>query len=1001
MEQSPGRKAIWEKILFARFDALRRAVIALFCCLAISTALSAMEIAHLPDVLEAEYDLSWKLTANSSARAALELVIEGNAAGKGYQLTITPLHITGRPIRTPAASPAIVKSLALAADKSYIFTIKRRPEALAVLLDHRLVFVAPMPDKSGNTLAFRTIPRGWTVTDARYQSISPHIFGDDFMRPEALELFFASQAEWLEDSCWRVAGYRGIDFSEKSNRGELPAVNPWQLSLLPYSDTSANGFWYLYAGIGPSWVIADPTMVHPSWDRYYFAASVRPDNRSAVGLIAAYQDNRNYLLFRWLPHTAASDQPRAILTAVIDGEPRILGSDSRGFIPGQWYRLRMNIGWHSIAVLIDDHQLFAIENPGMIEGRIGLYAENADVKERRLAMNIDSGSSFLVDAGIPDAVFQPNYQVTPYPSGVFFDDIQTGDWRNIEDITASAYCYYQQGKWKREERDLLAATAGRMIGGGPEWSRYRLNTQITLPSNGKAGILFALNKQRRGYVVLCTERAAALHKIRSGVPAKTPAAVAEIPPSTRFEVTLEVDGPYVALYRQGQRVLDYYDADWRPGRCGVMATRGVRFTPVRIEPLERGYVSQPVIHERFTRDKALQTWASSEADWAPAIPSAHISQYGAAAPSPTDQPGLYWHKGGHYHDIRVSLPVTNRVNLTGQTIHLAALQQAAEGYYLRLNSDNDRGMARLYRRDELVVERQFVINDSARLCFERRGSYLILNKQSLDSALSADAMGEESIFVYRDAEPLSVEEVGFTVTTPDIPAVALRVESDRVMDAFETAPAAWGAGNGIWGVTARYACLALWNWYGGYGPGKSVAWSKQRLLGNQSVEAYLGVMMQFPGVKEKYEEQFHDLNVSICADGENPLSGYSLVRCTRKDGTRVSQLLRNGAVVQSSASTEYLLPTGITGHQYWFATRLVKHGAVIRAFIDNRLAMSYTDPEPLAGGHIALWTQDNGIMVGRVNYSAEAMAPGVPRLGSPVDLTGKSVISITEALTNR
>ena len=97
-------------------------------------------------------------------------------------------------------------------------------------------------------------------------------------------------------------------------------------------------------------------------------------------------------------------------------------------------------------------------------------------------------------------------------------------------------------------------------------------------------------------------------------------------------------------------------------------------------------------------------------------------------------------------------------------------------------------------------------------------------------------------------------------------------------------------------------------------------------------------------------------------------------RATRIDGKPVTLLLRNGVEVARSTKAEDLLPPGKTGHRQWFATRMEKCGAEIRGYLDNHLSFTYTDPEPLPGGYVAVWTQDNGIMLGRANLSAEHMS---------------------------
>jgi len=173
----------------------------------------------------------------------------------------------------------------------------------------------------------------------------------------------------------------------------------------------------------------------------------------------------------------------------------------------------------------------------------------------------------------------------------------------------------------------------------------------------------------------------------------------------------------------------------------------------------------------------------------------------------------------------------------------------------------------------------------------------------------------------------------------------------------------------------RYACDPRWNWFGGYGATTPTAWSKLVLLGNQTVEVYLGIKMEYDNMPRETTQRFRDLNLSICTDGENPESGYTLSRGRIVDGKPVTELLRRGQVVWSSTTEADLLPTPKKGYRAWMAQRLVKTGDTIAIYIDNRLAGSYVDPQPLPGGRIAIWTVNNGIVIGRVNYGASAILP--------------------------
>jgi hypothetical protein len=132
-------------------------------------------------------------------------------------------------------------------------------------------------------------------------------------------------------------------------------------------------------------------------------------------------------------------------------------------------------------------------------------------------------------------------------------------------------------------------------------------------------------------------------------------------------------------------------------------------------------------------------------------------------------------------------------------------------------------------------------------------------------------------------------------------------------------------------------------------------------------------MMDYPGMPKSPVDRSRCINLSICTDGENPLSGYALIRAGVRNGQLMTILLRDGKEVAQSTLPAHLLPTELAGHRQWYALRMEKSGNTIRVFIDNKLAMIYMDPQPLAGGRAVLWSENNGIMVGRVNISADRM----------------------------
>jgi len=973
-----------------------------------------VEIAGLPDELDECYDLSWNMKVNNTPGKMFVFGMEWTDK-QGFNLRWEKGTLSWQRLGIKPEIPPVKIPFKLTRGMAARFTIKRRADTVAVLQDHRLLFIAPAPSRGAGECAFLHIPPECVIEDARYQTIGKPVFGDDFMRAEAKQP--TAQTPWVEDATWRVAYYRkdnpGAD--PRDPETEQPLGVPWQLSLfrdpnnpqLNFTTTTSNGFWYLYTGKGPSWVVANPTMVYPSADRYFVETAVKPEYDSEVGIIAAYQDNLNYLLFRWKQRIVnESDQPRGELIAVINGEKKVLATTPRGFEPGQWYTLRVNLGWQTAQALVDGEVLMSAANPGSIEGRVGLFADGAE-KPRRLKPDEETAVMYITRDETTNQVVNEAAEALRTSSIILFDDVRVGEWVAFSSTALnSPYQTTMTGSWKRFGEVLVNASSGSFLTGSSSFTRYTAETRVRLPDRrAAAGLLFNIGDNGAGYLWKITAAGQTLYAVDANDRRQEiDSTKLTLVPDQWADLRVEANGPYVRLFCNDRSVLESYDPARTCGRCGLQSeAREVAFQPLTVTQTESPRKKQD-IQDAFEADNWLSAWSSPEADWYPVkLPAKLVTPAGIAfetvgyaAPLPTNVPGLYWHKGGHFHDLRVMIPVSPET-VKGQSLYLATDYNEAGGYALQFVAGEDGGFpAKLTRKGQPVGEYPFTLGKKARLIFERWGSYLVLIARDLD-AEDDDAdekQKERSVFVYRDPEPLKAEMIGFDVTDPALAAAKVQIQSDRIEDPFEYAPTSWISESGVWAVMARYSCQPKWNWFGGFGAYTPTIWSKYRLDGNQVVEAYTGITMQFDNQPEEYARRYRDVNLTICADGSHLNTGYSLIRAGRPNGRdMVTMLLRKGVVVQqipadprkpTAADQKFLLPPQGQGHRRWFATRMEKRGDTIKVFIDNLLAMTYTDPDPIPGGFAGIWTYNNGIMVGRVNIGAEKMSIGMPRASGPL-----------------
>jgi hypothetical protein len=209
---------------------------------------------------------------------------------------------------------------------------------------------------------------------------------------------------------------------------------------------------------------------------------------------------------------------------------------------------------------------------------------------------------------------------------------------------------------------------------------------------------------------------------------------------------------------------------------------------------------------------------------------------------------------------------------------------------------------------------------------------------------------------------------------PDLSAV--EVESGNVYDyTFASAPVDWRAQSGVWEMTNRWSCSPGWSWFGGRSEEIASLWNKRQFSGDFSAQFYFAFKMGLTGTNA-WMEQPSDAAITVCGDGQNLGSGYSFVMAANNNQGAV--LMKQGKIVAESKAPEAILASNIDGratdaevHRKWWYAKINKIGNRIECWLDNKLILTYDDPQPLDAGQIALWTYNNGIMLSRVQVFYE------------------------------
>ena len=220
--------------------------------------------------------------------------------------------------------------------------------------------------------------------------------------------------------------------------------------------------------------------------------------------------------------------------------------------------------------------------------------------------------------------------------------------------------------------------------------------------------------------------------------------------------------------------------------------------------------------------------------------------------------------------------------------------------------------------------------------------------------------------------------VGFSGTMPNLKNV--EIESSHVYDyTFTNAPTDWWVQSGIWEMTNRWACSPGWSWFGGRSNGEETAtvWNKRHFKGDMSLHFYFAFKHKLPQVPELWRYRLADAGVTICGDGKNIDTGYTMI--IGADNNTRTLFLRRNKIVHESRAVNALFPTVADGypedlnllHRRWWYVRINKMGPKVEWWLDNNLIFTCKDPRPLDTGQIALWTFNNGIMLSRVQIYYE------------------------------
>lgn len=206
----------------------------------------------------------------------------------------------------------------------------------------------------------------------------------------------------------------------------------------------------------------------------------------------------------------------------------------------------------------------------------------------------------------------------------------------------------------------------------------------------------------------------------------------------------------------------------------------------------------------------------------------------------------------------------------------------------------------------------------------------------------------------------------------------LDCDGARLLDyTFGQAPTDWEPTAGEWAVTNRYACDPSWSFYGGWSPGTAILWNKRSFTGDLVMEAYVAFKFGLRYTETRWLERPSDACLTLCGDGRDPSSGYSFI-FAGENGT--TTLLKKGDVTLARTQDPRCLPPSFSDqrpsrpefHWKWWRLEAARLGQRLRFSVNGHEAFEVTDPEPLSGRRVALWTVHNGLLIARVRIAYAA-----------------------------
>jgi len=773
------------------------------------------------------------------------------------------------------------------------------------------------------------------------------------------------------------------EVQDKVDRGWRELLGSWACkSIRPenvaknkaYSTRSANPFAYL-GKPASSKTYALSVTGENWWSGYSYHASVKCLDDGAAGLVFGCEGEGTFWLVRLECRSRFARPSRIRLVRMEGGTPKVIAEKFVRTRHGHWYSIGTEVYHGRVRVSFLGWPVMDVSDPRITGGPIGLYAEG--------------------------------------PSGANFDDVEVRElarFRFDRGEELARFGRQVSGSWRartsRGGTPVEIVPDGNdavVLFGNPSWPGGAVTAEVRLGRRGSCGVVAAADGGTSYRLALMPEGKGALLAKGRGAE-KTLAQFKYDPNGGEWcKVGLNLSEPGLVSAYAGGGLVARVKVESRPrGRVGLFARNapGAAFRGLVANRSPRLLAEHQIGNAIFLDDVYMSSWATERGQWIPDDgPDLARSMSGYTF----DGKNIFWRKGDYYGDYVISLPLTIMTQpaagpdgtkpppvhtpITGSlSVHFGLKSGDLHSGYAVLAKATGPGVYNV----ELAHREKVVARAAGVRAVEHNYAVRIYNSGKYIWA----RIGERELFSYEKPQPGAGTRIA-AVRQGEVDFDRLAVYAENLDDSsFERTPTGWRI-IGDWQITKRFTCDPRWSWMGVDSlDGYSAMWHRREFPGDLTVELYASMKMRGPSGPYYVPS---DINLTMCADQESPGRGYTFLVGGWKNSK--TAILRNGKIV-AETKEPYLpdtrdgYPSSTMLHRRWFCVKARRKGPKLELFLDNKRYLTYTDPKPLRGGKVAVWTQEQSIMVARMQvYYAKSALPRQVVVPGPEDLTNPPALT--------